>query len=68
MPSIIIEEESGTYSKRSHKHNGYWAGEFHDQGIELHCRSGDTRVAVDRSNADGRDRRDIISTARLSFA
>jgi hypothetical protein len=26
--SIVIEEESGTYSGRVHPHNGYYAGDF----------------------------------------
>ena len=28
--SIIIEEESGTWSGLRHKHNGYYAGDFSD--------------------------------------
>ena len=26
--SLVIEEESGIYSGRSHPHNGYYAGDF----------------------------------------
>ena len=29
--SIIIEQESGTYSGRTHPHNGYYAGDFSAQ-------------------------------------
>ena len=30
--SLIIEEESGTYTARpEHPHNGYYAGDFSDQ-------------------------------------
>jgi hypothetical protein len=26
--SMVIEEESGTYTARTHPHNGYYAGDF----------------------------------------
>ena len=29
--SLIIEEESGTYDRTPHAHNGYYAGDFTDQ-------------------------------------
>ena len=30
--SIIIEQESGTYTPRIHRHNGYYAGDFSTPG------------------------------------
>ena len=29
--SLIVEEESGTYDRTPHAHNGYFAGDFTDQ-------------------------------------
>ncbi len=29
--SLIIEEESGTYTGQVHPHNGYYAGDFWDR-------------------------------------
>lgn len=29
--SLIVEEESGTYDRSPHAHNGYFAGDFSDQ-------------------------------------
>jgi hypothetical protein len=29
--SLIVEEESGTYDRTPHAHNGYFAGDFSDQ-------------------------------------
>lgn len=31
--SIVIEEESGTYTARAHPHNGYYAGDFSSQPV-----------------------------------
>lgn len=34
--SLIIEEESGTYTGRArHEHNGYYAGDFSGQPLRL---------------------------------
>jgi hypothetical protein len=29
--SMVIEEESGTYTARTHPHNGYYAGDFSER-------------------------------------
>jgi hypothetical protein len=31
--SLVIEEESGTYTGRRHPHNGYYAGDFSTQPV-----------------------------------
>jgi hypothetical protein len=37
--SMVIEEESGTYTARRHPHNGYYAGDFSE-------RPGPTRLST----------------------
>lgn len=32
--SLFIEEETGTYTARRHRHNGYYAGDFAPSGEE----------------------------------
>jgi len=32
--SRIIEQESGTFTGRLHRHNGYYAGDFSDRSSE----------------------------------
>jgi hypothetical protein len=33
--SIFIEQESGTWTGRIHRHNGYYAGDFSGSGASL---------------------------------
>lgn len=28
MSALVIEQESGTFTKPARRHNGYWAGDF----------------------------------------
>jgi hypothetical protein len=48
--SFLIEEEAGTYTGRTHPHNGYWAGDFFPPTTS----SGPTLTATDPPSTERR--------------